>query len=460
MDSTKIPLGIIRLLEEADFMNLATSDRNGQPSAANKFLLKIKGNILYMVDFIKGKTWKNLQDSPLISLTLMDKDNLRDYQINGTAVVLERGSEYDHLMKELSEKDVRFTTNRIIEGVRRMKPHHNFDSRYSHPAYIIKVRIDEIIEIGPTAQLKKDNKVIISDKKDSMILGIRNRFVKKAQYYFSQYRGLTRLAGVSLVLIIGAIDYLTGYEIGVSSFYLIPIIMVTWGLNKKAGFYVVFLSVATWIVAEQMARGINFPFFIIFWNASIRLTFFSIIVQLLSSLKIMIEKEQELSSHDYLTGAVNSRYFYELIDKELKRMSRGKNAFTLAYIDIDNFKRINDEGGHLVGDSLLKLIGATLKTAIREIDIVGRLGGDEFAVFLPLTGYEGAQTVITRISDNLKKTMLQYKWEITSSIGVVTCNEPPATVDEIVGLADAQMYIAKRSGKNTVKHAIFRKQSA
>lgn len=459
MSILKIPEAIRKFLEEADFVSLATSDRNGQPNAANNFILKVESDIIYIVDFIKGKAWENLRYNPFISLTVMDKDNLRDYRINGTATMLENGSEYDLLMKEFSEKEIRFAINRVIEGVQRTKPHHSFSLPFPQQASIIKVKVDRIIEIAPTAEPKKESKVIMNGKKDFPASGIYSRFVKKAKYYLSQHSQATLLIGLSLVFSIGIIDYFTGYEIGVSSFYLIPIIMVTWGLDRKTGLYMAILSMATWIAAEGMARGVRFSISIILWNASIRLTFFLVIVQLLSSLKIRFQKEQEFSSHDYLTGTVNSRYFFNLAERELKRMVREKKSFTLAYLDIDNFKQINDSVGHPAGDSLLKLVATTLEIATREIDIVARLGGDEFAILMPLTGYEEAEAVISRVRRKLKDSRREHTGDISCSIGLVTFIEPAISVDEMIRLADAQMYRAKRKGKDRVEHVIFDKST-
>jgi diguanylate cyclase (GGDEF)-like protein len=171
-----------------------------------------------------------------------------------------------------------------------------------------------------------------------------------------------------------------------------------------------------------------------------------------------LKREEELSSHDFLTGAVNSRYFFELAQREIRRMSREKRAFTLAYIDVDDFKTVNDSGGHRAGDILLRSIAVTIKRSVREIDIVGRLGGDEFAVLMPLTAHEGAQLTISRMRKKLEEAMSQQRFGVTFSIGAVTFLHPPATVDEVVGLADNQMYEVKRSGKNSTKHIVFDKE--
>jgi general stress protein 26 len=156
MSESKIPEAIVRFLEEADFVSVATSSEEGQPSAANKFLLKVDGDFLYIIDFTKGKTWKNLKHNSFISLPVMDKDNLRDYQINGTAIVLEEGGEYRALMDEFADKQVRFATDRIIHGVRRIKPHSSFAFPFGKKALVLKVKVDDIVEIGPTAELLRD----------------------------------------------------------------------------------------------------------------------------------------------------------------------------------------------------------------------------------------------------------------------------------------------------------------
>ena len=149
---------ILKLLDEAEFMNLATVDVEGRPSASNKFLLKHDGKSLYIIDFVKGKTWMNLKNNPTVSLTIMDKENLIDYQINGMVEIIEKGPEYNRLVKEFDEKNVRFSTNRIIEGIRRAKVHDSHELPLPKKILVLKVNVKEVVGLGPAAELKNKSR--------------------------------------------------------------------------------------------------------------------------------------------------------------------------------------------------------------------------------------------------------------------------------------------------------------
>lgn len=123
------------------------------------------------------------------------------------------------------------------------------------------------------------------------------------------------------------------------------------------------------------------------------------------------------------------------------------------YLDIDNFKTVNDTQGHSEGDHLLRQVASTLTTAVREIDTVARLGGDEFGLLLPETGGDAAVTVATKISAGLKVQVEQH-WPVTFSIGMVTYLTAPESADEMIRVADTLMYEVKDSGKNELRHLI------
>ena len=158
---------------------------------------------------------------------------------------------------------------------------------------------------------------------------------------------------------------------------------------------------------------------------------------------------------DYLTGAANTRLLYELTQMEIDRFERYGHPFTLAYLDLDDFKRLNDKFGHAVGDLVLRKLVNAARRNLRKADIVARLGGDEFALLLPETNQESALVVLSRIQRNLLEEMMRGSWPITFSIGVITCSSSPQSADELVKMADELMYSVKREGKNGIKYSNF-----
>ncbi|MTI63713.1 EAL domain-containing protein [Methylophaga sp.] len=159
-----------------------------------------------------------------------------------------------------------------------------------------------------------------------------------------------------------------------------------------------------------------------------------------------------MAEHDPLTDLCNRRKFVEEFEKSLRTALRYNHNNTLLFLDLDQFKDINDTSGHRAGDELLKLVAKTLKQVVRYTDLVARLGGDEFAVLMPETDELGAVTLSKKILLELNKIQLEYgtvKHKVTGSIGVVGFPLHDATIHELMGFADLAMYKAKSAGKNT-----------
>ena len=168
-----------------------------------------------------------------------------------------------------------------------------------------------------------------------------------------------------------------------------------------------------------------------------------------------LENEKELARLDSLTGLANRRAFYEVLEMEQKRARRYELPLTVAYLDVDNFKKINDSSGHALGDSVLAVVAQTIKNNIRSSDTVARLGGDEFAVLLPETEAAAAETALRKVQDKLQVQMRERGWTISFSIGVASFLCPPDSLDDIIRTADEVMYAVKASGKNNLSVAIL-----
>lgn len=250
-------------------------------------------------------------------------------------------------------------------------------------------------------------------------------------------------------------DYLTGYEITLSLFYLIPLGLITWFTNQTLGIMVSFINSGVWLVADLAAGQRYFYPAIYFWNSLIRLGFFLAFTLLFSSLRKALAYQTKLARTDPLTGAVNSRFFGEILQTEINRLQRYKRLFSIAYIDLDNFKMVNDKLGHSMGDRVLKIVVSYACQNLRKTDIFARLGGDEFALLLPETNQEAARIVLSKLQAGLLKEMQERDWPITFSIGVVTCIEAPPSTDEIVRIVDNLMYGVKREGKNSIQYSTY-----
>ncbi len=261
---------------------------------------------------------------------------------------------------------------------------------------------------------------------------------------------MTLIISLLLVLLIGLIDLITGQEISFSIFYLFPIMMSVWYGNKNCGLVLAFIAAIEWLAADLIGGHTYSTIIIAYWNMIVRLAFFLIIVFMIAKLKELLQIEQKLSRTDSMTGVSNPRNFDEFAALEILRAERFNHPLSFAYIDLDNFKWVNDNLGHDTGDLLIRSTAQILQKNIRAIDIVARLGGDEFIIMFPEIHHDEARKSIDRIQKTLLNYMRTNGWPVTFSIGLVTYNIPPSSVNTAIKEADNLMYNAKNNGKNKV----------
>lgn len=164
------------------------------------------------------------------------------------------------------------------------------------------------------------------------------------------------------------------------------------------------------------------------------------------------EEIYRLMTVDGLTQIFNRRYFNEALEREVNRSKRYSRVLSLIAFDLDHFKAINDTYGHLVGDSVLRLIAAAVKPRLRREDIFARTGGEEFAVLLPEIGMEGALVTAEKVRSIAQSTPLKHEQEqirCTVSLGVATLVDD-ASPEDLYKRADERLYEAKQSGRNRV----------
>ncbi|HSB02312.1 MAG TPA: GGDEF domain-containing protein [Anaerolineales bacterium] len=262
-------------------------------------------------------------------------------------------------------------------------------------------------------------------------------------------------AGILCIGLLGIVDYLTGYEVSFSLFYLAPIAAISWFANRNLGLTMSVLSGITWLTAE-LAAGQDYAHPIIYlWNTMIRFGFFVLVACLVAEVRSAHEVQRLMARTDYVSGAVNARYFNELVEMEIARSRRYQYPFTAAYMDLDDFKQVNDNFGHDTGDEVIRFITSELKSQLRSTDIVARMGGDEFVLLLPTVGQSEAQSVIPRLHYELTQQMQQRNWPVTFSIGVVICVVAPASAKELIKMADELMYMVKNSTKNNFRFLTY-----
>jgi diguanylate cyclase (GGDEF)-like protein len=255
-----------------------------------------------------------------------------------------------------------------------------------------------------------------------------------------------------LVVLQSFINYLAGPDFSFLLFYLLSVSLIAWLVGRKAGNAVSLACATGYFLTEFLSTRFDGREHIALFNALTRLAAFLFVAHFVDAFRRSLEHERELARTDDLTGAINRRSFFEAAQFEINRARRHRHPFTVAYIDVDNFKELNDQFGHAAGDAALREVTRAIRKTVREIDLVARLGGDEFAVLLPETDDEAARAVVSRIRMNLDAHAARQGWRVTFSIGVVTWTTPPRTVDTMIRQADDTMYMAKNTGKNRIAH--------
>ncbi|MBT8132271.1 MAG: sensor domain-containing diguanylate cyclase, partial [Gammaproteobacteria bacterium] len=149
-----------------------------------------------------------------------------------------------------------------------------------------------------------------------------------------------------------------------------------------------------------------------------------------------LEREKSLARTDHLTAVANARLFEERLEREIERCKRYQHPFSVAYLDLDHFKNINDTLGHQVGDRLLTRVADIMSSLCRSTDTVARLGGDEFAVLFPECNESPARSAVGKLRLALLDEMRRNDWSVTFSIGAITCREPPDSVQALIEAAD------------------------
>ncbi len=240
--------------------------------------------------------------------------------------------------------------------------------------------------------------------------------------------------------------------ISLSGFYLIPIFLAVWYCSRSTIATVITISMASCIYAAWQDIPAGAPLWQLVLAYSSPIILFLGFSILMFYLRMLVKRLEEESQTDALTGLRNRRNFLTMAQFEITRVTRASYPYTLALIDLDNFKQINDTQGHAVGDALLSAASQCMLSTLREVDVIGRLGGDEFLILLPEANSTEARAILERLHDRLKSVLQTYSPISSASKGALTvCSgASDLTLPEIIAKADAIMYKVKHTSKDNV----------
>lgn len=258
------------------------------------------------------------------------------------------------------------------------------------------------------------------------------------------------LAAVLGIVAIGVVDFASGAEVRIFPLYYAPISVLAWRAGPGGALVGTVLSAGSWLGSNLLA-GLQFSHPGI-WvtNTFVQAASFAVVGFLIAGLRATLERERGLSRTDSLTSLLNSRAFYEEAGRILALCRRHGRPATVAYVDLDHFKGVNDTKGHQEGDELLREVACGLRESTRPSDLCARLGGDEFVVLLPELGPEEAAAALDRLHRLLGALPTLRASDVTASIGGVTFLAVPDDLEGIVRRADARMYAVKAAGRNRV----------
>lgn len=256
-----------------------------------------------------------------------------------------------------------------------------------------------------------------------------------------------------LVVLFGYLDFRTGPAASFTISYLIPVLLAARYGHRGVGIATAAASSVAMVVAEQFGPQVTPPL-VDAWNLVSRFGLLASVAVLVRSLRTQLAVASHQARTDALTGVVSRGRFLQLLEGEVRRTRRYGHALSLAYLDVDDFKEVNDTHGHHEGDRLLRTIADVLRDETRDIDVAGRVGGDEFMLLMPETDANDARALVERLQGALRETSRTGGLPATFSIGLLTFVRVPDDPEGAVQQVDGLMYEVKRGGKDGFLHQV------
>ena len=261
------------------------------------------------------------------------------------------------------------------------------------------------------------------------------------------------LVGTAIVAGLGLADYEVAAFFSFTVAYVVPVGLVAWYARKRRWMYAMAIAASGASLAARLADLDRISTWLQDWEAVGRCALYVLLGYLMVQLRTALELQKTMARTDALTGLANLRAMDEIAEAEVERTRRFGRPMTIAFLDIDAFKKINDSYGHAFGDLVLRETAEHFQRGLRSTDSIARAGGDEFIVVMPETSARAAREVLGR----LRTLTLNANKEIvvTFSIGAVTVLRSGFSCRELLETADRLMYVAKRRGPGQFEQLVL-----
>lgn len=257
------------------------------------------------------------------------------------------------------------------------------------------------------------------------------------------------LLGLLLVAGIGFVDLETGPGFRIFPLYFIPISLGAWVARRTGAAFFALIASATWGYSNWSWHSSDAHFAA---NVFTQLAAFGAVAALTASMRRNFDQAVRTSMIDALTGLANTRGFYDKAENAVELAARKNEPLALIYLDLDDFKQVNDQRGHAEGDEVLKELAKAMRASLRKTDIAARLGGDEFALMLVDGTRDAADRAVARLRQGFGEAARRRGWPVKLSVGALVLDpvESGTRLVDLMREADALMYEAKGEGKDTV----------
>ena len=256
------------------------------------------------------------------------------------------------------------------------------------------------------------------------------------------------------VLVLGLFRVWTNAEYALASIVIIPVVLVAWEGGIRQGTVAAVIAASMWVVSDlHTEEGLSAPG-VSLVNGVVRLLTYCFVAYLVARVRTLLRQQSELAMRDPLTGLMNRRAFLEAGAAESSRSQRYGHSVAVIFLDLDNFKKLNDNHGHDTGDAALKAVADEVRRVLRVTDSAARLGGDEFAFILPQVDNGSANVAGRKVAAAVAAALAPFP-PVTASIGIAWFEQANGPFSVMLKEADSLMYAVKREGKTGIRIKSF-----